>query len=95
MSFLFKILYILTTFIETILGLRILLKIVNANTQHQFVSWILNTSDIFISPFKGILSNEICLDTYCIELTPIVALSFFLIVGFVFSEIAKSSTGTE
>ncbi len=95
MGFLFRILYILTAFLETLLVFRIVLKVVNANATHSFVAWIFNTSDIFISPFKGILSNEICLDRFCIELTPIVALVFFSIVGFVLSELSKSFTKTE
>ena len=95
MSLLFRLLYILTTFVQTLILFRVILKIVHANPTHSAVSWIFNTSDIFISPFKGILSNEICLDKFCIELTPIVALIFFLITGFVLSELARSFSRTE
>ena len=95
MGFLFKILYILTTFIETLIVFRIVLKIFNANAQHNYVSWIFDTSDIFISPFNGILSSEICLDKFCTELTPIVALVFFSILGFVLSELSKTLIKTE
>lgn len=95
MGFIFKILYVLTTFIETLVIFRIVLKIVSANSTHSFVSWIFDTSEIFISPFKGILSNEICLDKFCTELTPIVALVFFSILGFVLSELSKTFRKTE
>ena len=95
MGFLFRILYTLTSFVETLIVFRIVLKIVNANASHSFVGWVFDTSEILISPFRGILSNEICLDKFCIELTPIVALVFFSIVGFVLSELSKSFKKTE
>lgn len=95
MSLIFKILYIFTRFVSTLILFRIILKIVNANITHSIVHWIIDTSDIFISPFVGILSEAICLDMYCIELTPIVSLIFFSIVGFVLSELGKVFSRTE
>jgi uncharacterized protein YggT (Ycf19 family) len=69
---------------------RIILKVINANPTNSLVSWVYDLSQNFITPFKGIVPEEMIIDKFTIELTPIVALIFFSIVGFVFSELTKS-----
>ena len=90
LTLIFKILYTLTTFIQTLIVFRIILKVINADSTNSLVSWVYNLSENFVTPFKGIVPEEMIIDKFSIELTPIVALVFFSIVGFVFSELAKS-----
>lgn len=90
LSLIFKILYTLTTFIQTLLVFRIILKIINADANNSLVSWVYNLTSNFIEPFKGIVPEEMIVDRFTLELTPIVALVFFSIVSFVFSELSKS-----
>ncbi len=90
LTFLFKILYTVTTFVQTLIVFRIILKVINADSTNSLVSWVYDLSQNFITPFKGIVPEEMLIDKFSIELTPIVALVFFSIVGFVFSELTKS-----
>lgn len=90
MGFIFKILYVLVTFVETLVIFRIVLKIINADVNNSIVSWVYNLSDQLIKPFEGILSESISIDRFTIELTPIVALLFYAIIGFVLSELSKA-----
>ena len=90
MGFIFKILYVLVTFVATLVIFRIVLKIINADVNNSIVSWVYNLSDQLIKPFEGILSESISIDRFTIELTPIVALLFYAIIGFVLSELSKA-----
>ena len=85
-----KIAYITDTFIEALILIRILLSIFSANLSNTYVEWIFSVSDIFISPFNGITANTLMIDNFQIAVTPLVALVFFAILGFVLSELLKA-----
>ncbi len=95
MRILFKLLYILVSFGQTILIFRIVLSLIKANLSNYFVSWVYSISDILMTPFQGIMAEEIYLDNFRIELTPIIALIFFSIVAFILSELAKTLSKTD
>ena len=95
MGILFKLLYILVSFAETLIIFRIVMTIIGADQTNTFVSWVYSISDILITPFEGITVSEIYLDKLKIELTPIIALIFFAIIGFIFSELSKSLKQTD
>ena len=76
--------------IEALVIARIVLSVINANTQNTLVGWLLNTSDIFVNPFNGITANSLQIDNFTIALTPIIALVFYMIAAFVLSELLKS-----
>ena len=90
LSLIFKILYTLTTFIQALTVFRIILKIINADSTNNLVSWIYSMSDNFIQPFKGIVPETLNIDRFSIELTPFIALVFFAVLGFIFSELSKA-----
>jgi len=77
MSILFKLLYILVSFIETIIIFRIVMSLIGA------------------TPFEGITVKEIYLNKFKIEITPIISLIFFSIIGFILSELSKSLKRTD
>jgi phosphotransferase system glucose/maltose/N-acetylglucosamine-specific IIC component len=89
-SLLFKLLYACDLFVEAAIVMRIVLSILNANLSNTFVSWIYDISSLFITPFEGIVSNSIKIDSFTFELTPIVALVFYIILAFVLSELIKA-----
>lgn len=76
--------------IEADLIARIVLSIINANTQNQFVYWVFKSTDVIITPFNGIVANSIEINGLTISLTPVVALVFCIIASFIFSELLKS-----
>jgi len=87
---LIRILHTAAMLIETLIMVRIVLSIINANIQNTIVGWIMNTSDIFVKPFEGITTNTIQIDRFTLSLTPLVALVFFMIAAFVLFELLKS-----
>lgn len=71
------------------------MSIIGANQTDTFVYWVYSISDILITPFQGITAKEVYLDKLKIELTPIVSLLFFAIIGFILSELSKSLKKTD
>ena len=49
-----QLLWWLTAAVEALIGLRVLLKLVAANPNNAFTSFIYRFSDIFVLPFKGL-----------------------------------------
>ena len=47
-------------------------------------------TETFIEPFKGIVADEMLIDRFTLELTPIITLLFYAILGFVFVELSKA-----
>ena len=85
-----RLLYTASMCIEALVIARIILSVINANIQNTLVSWITNTSDIFINPFNGITANTLQIDKFTLALTPVIALLFYMIASFILSEILRS-----
>jgi len=90
LSLLFKILYAIDLLVETSIVMRIILLILNANQSNTFVSWVYDISTIFITPFESIIAQSIRIDNFTMELTPLVALVFYIVIAFVLSELVKA-----
>ena len=50
--------YVIGAIIEGIIGLRFFFKLVGANPNSGFVSWIYDWSAPFVAPFKGIFGQD-------------------------------------
>jgi uncharacterized protein YggT (Ycf19 family) len=90
LKLIFRLAYTADIFVETLIIIRILLSIFLAQSTHVAIEWINNISDIFISPFQGITPSILVIDNIEIALTPIIALVFYAIIGFVLSELIKA-----
>ncbi len=95
MSVIFKILYTTVVFIESVIFFSILTKILGANPSHPFINWLNDISLLFTRPFENILAEEICIDRFCTPLTPLISFIFFLILGFILSELSKTFSRTK
>jgi methionyl-tRNA synthetase len=62
----------------------------NANLENNFANWVFNTSTMFVKPFEGIVTSSLQINNFTLELTPFVALLFYIIIAFVLSELLKS-----
>jgi hypothetical protein len=85
-----KLAYTANTLVEALIIVRILLSIFASNSTHTFVQWSNTFSNIFITPFEGVAPSTLVIDKVEIALTPIIALIFYAIVGFVLSELIKA-----
>jgi hypothetical protein len=53
-----RLLYIIGGLIVLLLGLRIVLRLLGANPDSAFVSWVYNWSTPFVTPFAGIFGQN-------------------------------------
>ncbi len=77
-------------FIEGLIITRIALLVMNANLENNIANWVFNTSTMFLTPFEGIVTSSLQINNFTLELTPFVALLFYIIIAFVLSELLKS-----
>jgi hypothetical protein len=82
--------YFAVIFIEGLIITRIVLLAINANLENNFANWVFNTSTLFVKPFEGIVTSSLQINNFTLELTPFVALIFYIIIAFVLSELLKS-----
>ena len=77
-------------FVEGLIITRIVLLVINANLENNLANWVFSTSTIFVKPFEGIVTSSLQINNFTLELTPLVALLFYIIIAFVLSELLKS-----
>ncbi len=53
-----SIIYAIGGFIETLIGLRIVLRLLGANAANGIVNWIYTWSTPFVTPFSGIFGQD-------------------------------------
>lgn len=53
-----RILYVIGGFIETLIALRIILRLLGANAGNAIVNWIYTWSTPFVAPFSGIFGQD-------------------------------------
>lgn len=83
--------YTVAVLIQALLMLRFIIILFKVNTSNSIISWVMNTSNGFVSPFNGVLSNpNLVINGFVVDLTIIVALFFYLVVGFIAIEILKA-----
>lgn len=78
---------LLISFIEGVIGLRILLKLMGASTTAPFVRWIYETSKPLLYPFEGMFpSSSVGGIPFTIEFSALFALFVYVFIGYVFQE---------
>lgn len=85
-----RLLYSIIVLIEALLGIRFILKFINANKDNQLVSYVYEYSEPFVRPFVGITSTTINLFGISLDLNTLVALGAFMILGYVVLELSKA-----
>lgn len=66
--------------LEALIGLRILLKLIAANPNSAFTSFVYVLTDIFLWPFQNIVTNP-TIQNSVIELTSLIAIVVYALVG--------------
>ena len=66
---------------ETLIGLRIILKLLAANANTPFFRWIYESSKIFLAPFMDMFPSTTVNEGSVIELSSIFALIFYAVIG--------------
>jgi uncharacterized protein YggT (Ycf19 family) len=75
--------------VETILGLRVLFLILNANPTAPFVNWIYRTSDTILSPFRGIFTAQSISLGHILDITALFAMLMYSLFGFLLESLVS------
>lgn len=67
-------------FIEAMIGLRVILKLIAANPNNPFASFVYNFTDLFMWPFSGITASP-SFNGIVLEFPAIIALFVYALVG--------------
>lgn len=76
-------------FAEVIITLRIVLKILGANTAAPFVLWIYDTSKPLLAPFTGMFPSENISGGFIIEFSALFALVIYALVSYLIEELIE------
>lgn len=87
---LLKLLYTAIIFVEALIGIRFILLLINANKGNSLVNWVYEYSTPFVKPFYGITSSSWELFGVELDLNSLVALAFYMVVGYVVIELIKA-----
>jgi uncharacterized protein YggT (Ycf19 family) len=68
--------------VESLLILRIFLRLFNANGNNSFVSWIYTTSGSIMDPFRGIFHVAILGNGVVLDVPAIFAMIIYGLIGF-------------
>lgn len=68
-------------FIEALIGLRVLLKLIAANAGNPFVSFIYDFSGVFVNPFLGIVHDPTS-GGAVLEINSLIGMLIYLLIGY-------------
>jgi YggT family protein len=80
-------LYTIIGFIEVLIGLRFVFRLIGANPANPFVNWIYDWSTPFVSPFAGMLGQNATVagpgvvTTAVFDWTALIAMLIFGVIG--------------
>ena len=74
------------SFVEGVIGLRILLKFFGANPAAPFVLWVYQTSKPLLAPFEGIFPSAVTQGGFVLEISALFALLVYGFLAYVVAE---------
>ncbi len=70
------------SFIEGLIGLRVLLKFLGASMTAPFVNWVYQTSKPLLVPFEGIFPSSSPGGGFVLEISALFALVVYAVIGY-------------
>lgn len=67
--------------VMAILGLRFLLRLLGANADNGFVSWIYEMSGVLLAPFRGIFPTTVFENRFVLDFTTLFAMLIYAVFG--------------
>lgn len=77
-----RIIWLLFGVLETLIGLRILLKMIGANPNNTFASFLYSVTDVFLWPFSGLITSPASGDMV-LEISSIIAMFVYALAAWV------------
>jgi uncharacterized protein YggT (Ycf19 family) len=73
--------------VETLLGLRLLLRFLGARQDVAFVQWLYATSEPLIEPFVGIFPSPVIEGRFVLEFSTLFAMLIYALIAYVVIEL--------
>jgi hypothetical protein len=77
-----QVVWTIVGFIEALIAIRVILKLIGANAGNGFVNFIYGFSDFFVKPFLGIVSDPTS-GKSILEINSLIAMLVYLVLGWV------------
>jgi len=81
---------LVTSLIEGLLGLRIILKLFGASTAAPFVRWVFETTQPLLAPFIGMFPSPKLPEGFVIEFSALFALMVYTFIGYLATELLET-----
>lgn len=88
-KFLVNLIGLVTDLIVSVLGLRIILKLLGASTVAPFVVWVYDTTKPLLTPFQGMFPSPDLAPRLTLEFSAIFAIIIYSFVGYILSDIIR------
>ncbi|KKR06076.1 MAG: hypothetical protein UT34_C0001G0116 [candidate division WS6 bacterium GW2011_GWF2_39_15] len=85
-----KLIYSLILLIQALVSIRFVLLLIDASAKNSLVNLVYQYSEYFVRPFRGITQDVFVLAGVEFDLTSLVALAFFIILGYITYEMVKA-----
>lgn len=79
--------------IEVLLAFRIVLRLLGANINASFTTWVFDNTDSLVAPFEGIFPSPSLASTFTIDTAAIFALIVYAVVAFLLGELVQALDG--
>lgn len=83
------------SFVELLLALRIILKLLGANMAAPFVAWVYETTKPLLAPFEGMFPSSTLAGGFVIEASALFALLVYAFVGFLLQSVITRLSATK
>ncbi len=84
-----RLINLLVSIVELVLGFRFFMRIFGANPAAPFVRWIYDNSQPILYPFRGIFPPEVINGGYVFEFTTLFAMVAYAVLGFLIIELMR------
>lgn len=77
-----QLIWLLAAILIALIAFRVLLKLLNANPNNDFASFVYNVTEVFLTPFVGLTSNPGTDSGVVLEVTSIIAMLVYALATF-------------
>ena len=67
--------------LEVVLALRLLFRLLGANTQNNFITLLYGLSHVFVGPFNGIFNDQALGNRSVLEVSTLIAILLYALIG--------------
>ena len=85
-----KIAYTVVVLAQLVVGLRLVMKFVDADPKNALTKWIFENSEPIIEPFKGLVQDYYEIAGFTIEATSVVAIVCLGLISYILSQMVKT-----